>query len=248
MTRRTPRRRVAGFTLFEALVALAVTGLAMTVMLDVGMRGVATSFRLGGRAVDRANQQVSLQALRDTLDSLVIPPIAVSSAAAEAETEEAEEAGQGDTFDGQSEQLSAYVIATRDTPCLPVGGQGRLTLSITVEGGRTQIACQLGDEDPVTLANLSWPDAAFSYSEDGVEWTDTWTVTRGETVDQSAVPDAELRKVYVRLASSDGANQLIGLASSGRALPQTAPVAAGGGGGGGGGGGAGAGRSAGGQR
>ena len=31
-----------------------------------------------------------------------------------------------------------------------------------------------------------------------------------------------LRKVYVRLSSSDGANEVVGLASSGRALPQTA--------------------------
>ena len=107
MTRRAPPRRVAGFTLFEALIALAVTGLAVTVLLGVGMRGVGTGFRLGGRAVDRANQQVSLQALRDTFDSLVVPPIAVSSAAAEAETEAAEAEGQGDTFDGQATQLSA---------------------------------------------------------------------------------------------------------------------------------------------
>jgi hypothetical protein len=220
--RRVPRRRVAGFTLFEALIALAVTGLAVGVMLDVGMRGVATGFRLGGRAVDRANQQVSLEALRDTIDSLVLPPIAVSSAAAEAETDEAEAEGEGDTFDGEATTLTAYVIAARDTPCLPVGGQGKLTLTITVEGGRTLVACQLGEEDSITLANLSWPDATFSYSEDGTEWTDTWVVTRGETVEQAIVPDAELRKVYVRIASSDGANELIGLASSGRALPQAA--------------------------
>lgn len=215
-------RRVAGFTLFEALIALAVTGLAVGVMLDVGMRGVSTGFRLGGRAVDRANQQVSLQAVRDTLDSLVVPPIAVSSAAAEAETDAAEAEGQGDTFEGEPMRLSAYVIAARDTPCLPVGGQGRLTLTITVESGRSVVACQLGDADPIPLANLSWPDATFSYSEDGTEWTDTWVVTRGETVEQAIIPDAELRRVYVRVASSDGANQLIGLASSGRALPQTA--------------------------
>jgi hypothetical protein len=126
------------------------------------MRGVATGFRLGGRAVDRANQQVSLQALRDTIDNLVVPPIAVSSAAAEAETEAAEAEGQGDTFDGQATQLSAYVIAARDTPCLPVGGQGRLTLTITTDRGRTLITCQLGDEEAVPLANLSWPDATFS--------------------------------------------------------------------------------------
>ena len=99
---------------------------------------------------------------------------------------------------------------------------GRLTLTITVVGGRSLIACQLGEEDPVSLANLSWADATFTYSEDGTTWTDNWTVVRGETVEQAVIPDAELRCVYIRLSSSDGANQIIGLASSGRALPQTA--------------------------
>lgn len=225
MTSRRPQSRVAGFTLLEMLAALAVTGLAISVMLMVGLRGAGSGFRLGARAVSNADQQVSLQAMRDTLDSLVIPPIAVSSAAAEAETEEAEQEGQGDAFEGLPDQLSAYIIAARDTPCLPVGGQGRLTLAVRAENSRTLITCQLVGEDVITLANLSWPDARFSYSDDAVTWSDNWTVVRGEPVPDSLTPDAELRKVYVRIASQDGQNQVIALATSGRALPQLAPAA-----------------------
>lgn len=225
MTPRRPQRRVAGFTLLETLAALAVTGLAVSVMLMVGLRGAGTGFRLGSRAVGNADQQVSLQALRVTLDNLIVPPIAVSSAAAEAETEEAEQAGQGDTFEGLPDQLSAYIIAGRDTPCLPVGGQGRITFAVRAENKRTLITCQLTDEDVITLANLNWPDASFTYSDDAVTWTDNWTVIRGEPVPDSLTPDAELRKVYIRIASKDGQNQVIALATSGRALPQIAPAA-----------------------
>lgn len=220
--RRSANGRVAGFSLLEALVALAVAGVALGMIYTVGFRGVTTGFRLGGRAITHANEQVSTQVLRDTLGSIVIPPIAVSSAAAEAETEAAEEEGNGDEFTGEAGQLAAYVIAARDTPCLPVGGQGRLTLTVRQEKGRTLLDCQLGSDEAITFADLSWPDAAFSYSEDGLEWFDNWSVVRGENVEASATPDAELRKVYVRLASRDGQGQVIELLTSGRALPQTA--------------------------
>jgi hypothetical protein len=220
--RSRPNSSVAGFTLIEALATLAVTGLTLGVMFSIGMKNIQAGYRLGHRAVDHANQQVSAGAVRDVINSMVVPALALSSQAAEDEAETNDQNGMGDEFDGAPDTLAGYIIAARDNPCLPVGGEGRITLSFKSENGRTLLICQVNGDDPVTLANLGWPDAAFSYSEDGATWTDTWQVIRGQQVDAAATPDAEQRKVYVRIASQDGANQLVELVQSGRPIAQTA--------------------------
>jgi hypothetical protein len=213
-----PNRRIAGFTLIEALATLAVTGLTLSVMFSIGVKNIAAGYRLGHRAVDHANQQVSTRAVRDVLDSMVIPALAVASQSAENEAETNDQNGMGDEFDGAPDTLAGYIIATRDNPCLPVGGEGRITLSFKSDNGRTLLMCQVNAEDPVVLGDFGWPDAAFSYSEDGATWTDNWQVVRGQTVDSAAVPDSEQREVYVRIASRDGANQVVELVQSGRPL------------------------------
>lgn len=234
-----PRDKQAGYTLLEAMVALAVASLALSALLMVGMRGVATGFRLGARAASHADEQVSLQALRDTLEAIVLPPIAVATSAAAvgsgttAGTGSADSGCDGvcdDTFEGEAFELVGHIIPMRETACVPLSEHARLRLTITSENGRTQITCRIedageqrgigGDGETPTLANLSWADARFSYSEDGAQWFDEWTVTRGETVDRAATPDAELRKVYVRVANAAGTQQVIALVTSGRALAQ----------------------------
>jgi hypothetical protein len=224
MARTRPNRRVAGFTMIEALAALAVTGLTLTVMFSIGMKNIQAGYRLGHRAVDHANQQVSAGAVRDVLNSMITPAFNPMSQAAEQEAETNDENGVGDEFDGAPDTLSGYIVAARDNPCLPTGGEGRVTLSFKSDNNRTRLMCQINTDDPVVLADLGWPDAAFSYSEDGTTWSDTWQVIRGQTVDAAAVPDAEQREVYVRIASRDGANQMIELVQSGRSIPQAAQV------------------------
>ena len=226
MARKRPNRRVAGFTLIEALAALAITGLALSAVFTIGMRGVSQSFRFGQRAVMAADEQVSVQAVRDLLDAMVLPPLAVTSQAAETESETADQNGMGDEFDGAADSVAGYVIAARDNPCVPVGGEGRITLTFSpVTAGTAQhtlVQCQLNTEDPVTVATLNWPDAVFSFSEDGLTWTDSWQVVRGQNVDAAATPDAEQRRVYIRIASADGAHQIVALTQSGRPIAQTA--------------------------
>lgn len=221
VSRRKPDRRVAGFTLIEALATLAVTGLTLGVIFMVGMRGVGTGFRLGQRAVDHANQQVSTQAVKDVLDSMILPSLTIPSQAAETEAEADDQNGMGDEFDGSAASVAGYIVALRDNPCLPVGGEGRITLSFRTNGGRTDVLCQLNSDDPVVVADLDWPNAQLSYSEDGTTWSDTWQVVRGQEVDTQINPDAEQREVYVRMATADGAHQVIGLIQSGRNIPLT---------------------------
>jgi hypothetical protein len=222
--RSRPRPRIAGFTLIEALATLAVTGLTLSVMFSLGAKNIAAGYRLGHRAVDHANQQVSTGAVRDVLDSMVVPALTLAAQAAEDEAETNDQNGMGDEFDGAPDTLAGYIVATRDNPCLPVGGEGRITLSFKHDHDRTLLMCQVNGEDPVVLGNFGWPDAAFSYSEDGTTWTDNWQVIRGQTVDNAINPSSEEREVYVRIASRDGVNQVVELVQSGRRIPLNAPA------------------------
>jgi uncharacterized membrane protein YgcG len=227
--------RKAGFTLLEAMTVIAITGLTVSLIYTVGMRGVFTGFRLGNRALSTADMEVAKTAYRDVVASLVIPPVAVSSQAAEDELSQRID----DSFVGTPVEVAGRLIAMRETPCALTGADGRISLTFETDDSGTTLFCSLdegeGAGEPVELMRLRFGPAAFSYSEDGLEWFEDWTVERGLPVDRQALPNGELRRVLIRLAGADGDGELIALASSGRAVAQTAPQPGGGGGGGGGG-------------
>ena len=137
-------------------------------------------------------------------------------------------------FVGASDEVDAYLIAGRERssvrPREPKKVASRFAaqktgdLEVTVT--RQLTLDDSTQNDPVNLVKLRWPDAAFTYSEDGSQWMDTWEVDRGMPVDDAIDPNSEVRNVFVRLASSDGRSEIIRLASSGRHIAQTAPAAA----------------------
>ena len=64
-----------GFSLIEALVVLVVTGAALMLVFSVGARSTEIAFRLGRRALDLADRQVSTDALRVMIRGLEAPPL-----------------------------------------------------------------------------------------------------------------------------------------------------------------------------
>lgn len=207
-----PSRAKAGFTLMEALIALAVTSLTIGVIFSVGARGPMQMFRMGNRALDVADTQVARDTFRTVVGNLVVPPL-VTRALAEGGLD----ADATDTsLTGDATTLSAQWLGERVTACGAAGDTGRMTLALTAANGRTVLSCQLEDATPITLIDLGPRAVRFQYSEDGTTWNDAWEVDAGQPVTDSANPTSDLRRVYVRLGADDGKGELVATTVSAR--------------------------------
>lgn len=202
----TARRR--GFSLIEALVVLAVAGAALMLIFSVGVRSTEIAFRLGRRALDLADRQVSTDALRGVVRGLVIPPTG-----SETPTDASDARGTSRRFGGPA------VLATA-TPCAGSGPSAWIEVSLVGEAGGDVVTCRADDGPAVVLADLRPRQARFSYSEDGVRWRDSWRAAP-RLMDRTLAPRAQ--GVYVRLATDDGKIEVIERATSG--WPDPAAVA-----------------------
>ncbi|HET9159597.1 MAG TPA: type II secretion system protein, partial [Caulobacteraceae bacterium] len=64
-----------GFTLIEAIIALAVTALTASILFAIGARGGQTVLRLGNRALDTADAQLARDTYRSVVESLIVPSL-----------------------------------------------------------------------------------------------------------------------------------------------------------------------------
>lgn len=209
MRRRRPSTtRQGGFSLIEALVVLAVAGAALMLIFSVGVRSTEIAFRLGRRALDLADRQVSTDALRALVRGLVVPPTGP-----EVRTGPLDPAGTSRGFVGPA------ILATA-TPCAPSGPSARIVVSLIGDARGDVVACQADGGPTVVLADLRPRRARFSFSEDGVRWRESWRATP-DLLDRAR--PARERGVYVRLATDDGRIEVIERATSGR--PGRTPAA-----------------------
>lgn len=165
------RSRRAGFSLIEALVVLAVGGLALAVIFSIGTRAGDAGFKLGRGAMAAADRDVSVGDVRATVRSIALRPPGAFLPDVDR------------PMDGQSRRLEAEVVMERATQCAPQGWTGRLVLEIATDGGERVLTCQAGDRPRTRLMTLGPGETAFSYSTDGVQWTPAWANTprpRGE--------------------------------------------------------------------
>lgn len=209
MRRRRPniaRRR--GFSLIEALVVLAVAGAALMLIFSVGVRSTEIAFRLGRRALDLADRQVSSDALRGVVRGLVIPP-----------TGSEVRAGASDAG-GATRRFGGPAVLATATPCAGSGPSAWVEVSLVGEAGGDVVTCRADGGPAIVLADLRPHRARFSYSEDGVRWRESWRATP-RLMDRALAPREQ--GVYVRLATDDGKIEVIEHATSGR--PDPAPAA-----------------------
>ena len=202
-----------GFSLIEALVVLAVAGAALMLIFSVGLRSTDIAFRLGRRALDVADRQLSTDALRIVLRGLAIRPVTLDTPPA-----------RGSEVMGDARTLRGPAMLAAATPCAGSGPQARVTLTLVGDAAGDVLTCQADGGSAIPLTDLRPRRARFSYSEDGLRWSDAWR----DAPDLMARPAApRARSVYVRLATDDGAIEVVERATSGRPdLQPAAPTAA----------------------
>lgn len=176
----------SGFSLIEALVVLAISGMALAVIFTIGKKAGDTGFGLGRRAMAASESDIAVSDLRTVIQSVALRPRATF------------EPDKDLPVVGAAKHLEADIVMGRANQCAPLGWAGRMRLSIETDKGRSQLVCEADGKKSV-LIDLGQASASFSYSRDGRAWGDSYT-----NAPQSAEETTQLRSetVWVRFASS----------------------------------------------
>lgn len=183
----TPVLFRSGFSLIEALVVLAIGGMALAIIFSIGVKAGDTGFGLGRRALTAADSDIATSDLRTIIRSLAVRP-------PETFTRDVDK-----PIKGEAMRLEADAVMERATLCAPLGWAGRLVLSIEPRGPEQVLVCRAGSRSAVLMSLGKGQKAAFSYSLDGEIWNPSYTN------EPSGPPDYErLRSqtVWVRLSSA----------------------------------------------
>jgi prepilin-type N-terminal cleavage/methylation domain-containing protein len=155
-----PSRR-DGFSLIEALVVLAIGGMALAIIFSIGIKAGDTGFRLGRRAMSVADADIAISDARSLIRSIAVRP-------AETINDPVDQ-----PIEGRADVLTADIIAQRATQCAPLGWSGRMRLSVETAGRERQLTCEAGGQRVVLLTTTD-RNAALSYSRDGIDWSDAY--------------------------------------------------------------------------
>lgn len=188
----------SGFSLVEALVVLAISGMALAIIFTIGTKAGDTGFSLGRRAMDASETDISISDVRALIRSVALRPPATFRADGDVPTL------------GSPERFEAEVVMERANQCGPSGWTGRLILAIAVDEERSQLTCEAGGRRHV-LIELDSGQAAFSYSRDGRSWGPTYT---NAPTDGQRATELLSETVWIRFASS-GSGDIVESASSG---------------------------------
>ena len=196
----------AGFSLLEALVVLAVAGMALSLAFAAANHSADTGFRLGRRALDAADATVGEETLRTVLAAF-LPPVAGDPPGG------AVLAGSGDRLDGPA-------LLPRATACAPEGPVGRLSVYLASSRDGDVVFCRADQRPAIALMTLAGERAALSYS-DGGAWSARWSPSPFATVGAQA---PNRRPLLMRLSTSDGKVEIIAAAGPGGPPPPPSAV------------------------
>jgi len=191
-----------GFSLIEALVVLAIGGMALSIIFSIGIKAGDSGFAIGRRAMAAADADVANSDVRAIFRSFLIRPAVTVREDVDL------------PFEGEPRRMEGDVVMERATQCASQGWAGRMVLEISpVEGGGSALVCQAG-ERRATLLTFRDEGADFAYSRDARTWQPQIVTTTRRPL------DAELRSehLFIRLGSAS-AGDIIDVAASG--VPQT---------------------------
>lgn len=184
-----PRPNRTGFSLIEALVVLAVGGMALAVIFSIGIKAGDTGFSLGRRAMNAADADLAVSDVRSLIRSVLVrPPPLIRP-----------------TLDGQlvgaEDRLEADAVMERATQCAPEGWAGRLTLAVESAGPDAHHIVCTADDRRAVLLTVRRATPTLSYSRDGLTWSPTYLNAVGQIGDdEEALPSERL---FVRIRAGD---------------------------------------------
>ena len=181
----TPPIHRAGFSLVEALVVLAISGMALAIIFSIGVKAGDTGFSLGRRAMSAADVDIAASDLRSILRSFALRPSLLFLD------------GVDEPILGTANRLEGDVVMERATQCAPLGWSGRLMLEIEPDGAGQSLTCSANGKK-VTLLTTRGDNASLTYSRDGQVWTRAYT-NKIENRSEEALPRSD--KVWVRFAA-----------------------------------------------
>ena len=156
------RQARAGFSVLEAMIALVITGLALTLIFSIGNRASSGGFNLGRRVLHLADNQIEALSFKALVEGLVVP-----SGLDKSRTGHGLDAEGQQNLTGSIHALSGSAVLGRDTPCAAAGPAAELSLSLKQTSNHWQLLCRADGGPQRLLMDLGHRAAQFSYSKDG---------------------------------------------------------------------------------
>lgn len=188
--------------MIEALVVLAISGMALAIIFSIGVKAGDSGFALGRRAMSAADQDVSVGDVRSLFRSISVRPAG------------AFRRGVDLPLIGTPSRFEGEIVAERATQCAPSGWAGRVVLAVEIRGAGRVLTCRAGDRFTDLLTTTD-PAASLSYSRDGRTWSATFDSTPPT---QSFDEPLRSERLYIRFRGAAGMD-VVEMASSAR--PQT---------------------------
>ncbi|WP_309627528.1 prepilin-type N-terminal cleavage/methylation domain-containing protein [Brevundimonas sp.] len=190
--------RRSGFSLIEALVVLAIGGMALAIIFSIGTKAGDTGFKIGRGAMAAADADVAVSDLRTILGSFVLRPPGTFLADVD------------EPIAGEESRLTGDVVMRRANICGPQGWAGRLTLVVEAFEGGQQLLCEAGGQR-ATLLTMARGSGRFSYSNDGADWRSTFS---NDPADFDTPAEVTQLQLFVRFEGEvDGIDVVQGLSS-----------------------------------
>ena len=207
--------RTSGFSVLEAIIVLAVTGLALTLIFSVGSKSASQGFSLGRRALDVSDRSLAVESYRALIGGVVLPQ------------PRSPDVPLDPAFAGSASTISALTSVSRPNIC-SVAGRVMISMMLTIQNAGTDLTCSAGGGPAKLMMRLKGP-AAFSYSPDGVKWRDALNVNPPRIGSDDPATDVETSvrlgapPIYVRLATTDGSEQILAASLPERPLVRPPP-------------------------
>ena len=192
------RRSRSGFSVLEAMIALVITGLALTLIFSIGNRASTSGFSLGRRVLGVSDRRIETLSISALIKGLSVP----SPLDFQGQTVSGHDMGPENLI-GTVNKITGSAILERDTICADAGPVSHLEIEIQSQGNQSRLICRADKRAPVELMTIEKKSIQFSYSLDGNIWQDSLVVKPGTQTPAEFDSRFLARTYFIRLSSED---------------------------------------------